>query len=737
MIRVLCIDLQGFQCIFIKAHVKMRILQVTIWMVVLRMLTANDMEDMTIIQEEKGIVLTGIGLLAGNADPIYISTFVKIKDPTVDENLCMGICELTWEQKIGRVNALHCDGMDNRIGTEENILDNVMMDRGQMDMNVTTDCFELCLKHTECHGFGIKPQGIDQANCILRSKFSEKTIFWNEGKEFNMDCIVPNKTDYCQNWVSSMTKLIWKENGKYVKSTMEDIEDMIETLDHKTSRNKRFAGAIMGGLGMVASGFALFETYQLRQHIQLLDTEFEKFRTEVRYFEEAQISFNENILRMYKVLETRIEKGLETLECNLRNLAYQMLFSRRLLEWKAFIDVISKDLISGQLIGSVSPKLFSKSDVDRILQKEELGNTIYARDIGLFYRLSRSWVSKITKDGDMYNLHIVLSIPNIKADNVFPMYKARSVGLINGTICSNIKLPDIVYKKEENFYGLTDPDNCQERGNIKLCLRKKGDKEAEERVKCLSSDHMDCEIYTERCYTRNIQTTAGVMIRVLGKLQAATNNNPNKYMDILNGPGTKFLNYNTYSDISADNIIVKAIQEPTLIKILPLENITGWNGYLEEKYEGFKRTNLQELRKDIDVQKEILDDLDDAHFKPITSKILIGLNYGLWVIGVLTVTSVVLYCYCNCGSGENGRNKEYEMVDKREEEKTELEEGIELETMASSPRDEEVGCSGRFEEDRTTSLAEDGIRKRASSNPDPKDERVVKFYKIGPTSADS
>lgn len=690
-------------------------------------------EDMIIVQEKKGIVLQGTGVLAEDTNPLFISTFVKIKNPSLEENTCLGICELDHGDIVKRLTLEKCDKKDDTTGRDDYAIQTLTFE-GKTN-KTEAKCFMACLKNSDCQHFGIKPQrDSNMTDCILRSQAAGRTSTYLGAKEFDLNCMTRGKQKFCKERLSDMSLLLNKENTKFVNKSMEGFKAMIATTGKK-KREKRYAGIVLGGLGMVTSGFALFETYQLKQHIENLEFRFEEFREDVENFEKASIQFHENIIKIYRALETEMMEGFERVECNMRNLAYQMLVNRRLIEWKSYMDLISKDLITGQLVGSVSPRLFNETDVKMILEKTGLRDTIYSGDISLFYRLSKTWVSKITNDGEMYNIHIVISVPNVKNHKVYTMYKASSVGLINGTTCTNIQLPEIVYKKGGEYYGLSDPDNCQTRGNIRLCLKKQDSQAITtmSKVKCLSGDHQSCELFVERCTTRTIQTTGGAMVRVLGKLQATTNENPHQYVDILDSAGIKFLNYSKYLEISADNILIKAIQDPTIVKVLQLENPKEWEGYLSDRYRHFKRVDMGELHKSLEQQKIALNKLEQTNWGPIPGKMLTILNLIMWVLGATFIGIIVLYCSCKWGQQRKERGKK-EYQELTDEEKGEIEmqdldcgkedEGSDFEKPPETATTHETSETG-------TELEGTNLRKRAHSRTQTEEnKKELKFYKI-------
>ena len=223
-------------------------------------------EDLTVVQEEKGIVLTGIGVLAEDANPMFISTFLKIKNPSIEDNACLGICDLNQGEILTKLALERCDQMDDKTGNGDKMIEKIEFDGEIGNDTVVVQCFQECLKNGECSEFGIRPQkGADKLDCILRRGAPKGKKTWKGAKEYDLECMIGDKQQFCKDRISDTNKLINRENAKYVNSTMEGFQSMISAVGSK-SRVKRYVAPVLGGLGMITSGFALFETYQLQQH---------------------------------------------------------------------------------------------------------------------------------------------------------------------------------------------------------------------------------------------------------------------------------------------------------------------------------------------------------------------------------------------------------------------------------------------------------------------------------------
>ena len=47
---------------------------------------------------------------------MFISTFLKIKNPSMDDNACMGICDLDNQEILDKLSLEKCDQMEGKTG---------------------------------------------------------------------------------------------------------------------------------------------------------------------------------------------------------------------------------------------------------------------------------------------------------------------------------------------------------------------------------------------------------------------------------------------------------------------------------------------------------------------------------------------------------------------------------------------------------------------------------------------
>ena len=331
-------------------------------LLILRIVMALGMiEDMIIVDKDKGVVLTGTGLIAPDTNQTLVSTFIKIKNPTAIDNACTGVCEIDDEILWGKMTLAGCTEGNHWSGKDQNVLQVIGTDKeSKEEVDISLDCFKSCLKHSQCYYFGIRPKG-NKIECILRSGSIIHKTELTGAKEFSIPCMITDKQAFCKEHSSLSSKLLREENERFVNATMQGLKSMLSNVDSR--RQKRNIAPILGGLGFVTGGFALYETFQIQNHVKRLERKFEEFREDIMNFETAVVKFHENILKIYKSLETNMERKFEHIDCEFRNIVYQLLLERRLQGWRAFIDVIAKDLTSGQIAGTISPRLFNKTDV--------------------------------------------------------------------------------------------------------------------------------------------------------------------------------------------------------------------------------------------------------------------------------------------------------------------------------------------------------------------------------------
>ena len=379
----------------------------------------------------------------------------------------------------------------------------------------------------------------------------------------------------------------------------------------------------------------------------------------------------------------------------------------QLQSWKDYIYTLSKDLIDGRFRGPVSPAIFNESDILELLKNNKMESSIYVENIPLFYRLGRMWLADVKKDGGFYNLHVIISIPQIKSTEMYILYQVNQVGLVNGSQCMSLDIPNQVYQKSQSFYELENENNCEVRSGIKLCLGNKENEKESRKAKCLTAEPSKCKTIMEKCQVNFIQTGSGVMVRALNHLKASTQTSPTEYIDIANSSVVKFLSYEKYYQVVADNFIIRSINEPMFAKELELEDPEKWEKYLISEHNQLRRTNVSEISTNLIRQKEIVAEMKSGKMdlgmtKDMTlfNTIATGFTFIAVVIGLY-----LLYHHCK---------KRY--ISKKSTEKIKYSNVSSEEMDPSESKDKDLEAEiGPFDSNQVN----DGLRNRASSAPKP------------------
>ena len=192
-----------------------------------------------------------------------------------------------------------------------------------------------------------------------------------------------------------------------------------------------------------------------------------------------------------------------------------------------------------------------------------------------------------------------------------------------------------------------------------------------------------------------------LMVRAIHHLKASTQESPTEYVDISNGSTVKFLNYDKYYQIVADNYIIRSIKEPMFTKELELTNPEKWDEYLISENELLKRTNLSQLSAHVVQQKEIVKHIKSERIGLNLTKDLTLVNF----IGILTVMiSIIvgiflLYSYWKKRFRTKKVEKDIELEEQNKDE------------LLESGKDEESGV----DETNFSGEYSEGLRQRAPS----------------------
>lgn len=235
----------------------------------------------------------------------------------------------------------------------------------------------------------------------------------------------------------------WTQLNKWVEESKKNCYDSDNVAQ---KQRKRSAAFLLPIIGLLASGFSLYENYRLSQHVKRLSNQFEDFRSDQRRFNELQIKYNGEILHLYKSLEDELTLAKFNWDCQTNNLGYQILHSRKLIMRKSYLETIYKDIIQGSFTGSIPATTFPKETVQAILNETTmLKGTIYHHNPKLFFKLGKMYIADQTVSDLYFNIHIVLSIPIQNEAKLWPLYSIQQVGVFSGGECSKFNVPNLVF----------------------------------------------------------------------------------------------------------------------------------------------------------------------------------------------------------------------------------------------------------------------------------------------------
>ena len=208
------------------------------------------------------------------------------------------------------------------------------------------------------------------------------------------------------------------------------LEDAVQA---QHSRKKRGLGAVLAGGLVIITGFTAYEQIMISSHIKSMRKELLNFKNEQVQFNKLQLKFNRKILKIYKVLENQMSDKIRDLECMVATTVTAIVNNRRFIEWKAYIDMVFKDIISGTGEGRISPALITKDNVKMILEENSTLNTSAMRDHPtMIYEFGKMYVAKTNVDTDSFNAHLILKVPILKSEEIYPLYDVHHTGIREG-----------------------------------------------------------------------------------------------------------------------------------------------------------------------------------------------------------------------------------------------------------------------------------------------------------------
>ena len=617
-----------------------------IYVLIISSICAININEEVRVNVELGIVLKKKGYVVDNSNAVFVSTFIKVQDPLYNINMCNLGCDNALDDMISsNIRAKSgCVNIGKTGQSNLTVLKTVRTKKPTLNTRkgAQNQCIRACLRETQCKAFGYQ-ETAKGALCFLRANKLEGSQLqdWSQGPsmEGTTDCLVDNdRRGFCEKAMNknNIARLLYRENVKFVNDSWTRLNTLVEENPDNRREKRQALGFLFGGI--LAAGFSTYETYRLKEHVTAMENKFREFEKQQAKFDKEVIDFEGSILKIYQNLENELKVEIDGLECDIKNLAFQMLNSGRLATWKLYLDTMYQDIISGSMEGNVSPLIYSQGNVREILKNvPSLNDTIYGEDYRNIYRFAKMHVTDKSRAGDHFNVHVVLKIPILRKSHMMPLFEILQSGVFYGKLCAVMELPLIAFSRGDRYFGLKDA-LCSKTSGITMCLSRLN--QTAEKLPCLT-DRQTCVTKIEMCSDRIIETTAGVLVRAEGEIHAIKTQEKNVFVRINKTKyNTVFLPYPEYYEVEVNKRVVRSLEYPTLIKLISLENTDKWFEELSKKTISLSKQNLTEISNIIDQQMSLYEQLNSLPLRIIHEKLW-------WVAPLALIILVTLHC-CSC-----------------------------------------------------------------------------------------
>ena len=564
-------------------------------------------EEEVLVKENQGIMLQPTGVIVRGTQASYVSSFIRIENPIKTRNYCTMGCGVRMSDILNLVRLTECQYNENKVAMNATAYREIFIEGNDTTKGLDKDydnhakCVQRCLKDLRCKAYGTE-QKTNGMLCKLRDK--EVTMYKTlmHSREVTMDeCLVPNRQRFCKERQDNMTKLMALENEKYVNRTWEELNRFINKEKEEKTRKRRSLGTVLPILGALATGYSIYEIKKLQSHMDEYKKKFEVFKAKEIEFDQQVTKFEGSTLQMFKALENEMEETILQVECKIKTLVYQLLENRRLTSWEHKLQTIYKDIISGNVEGSISATLFNITDIEILLNNTEmLNDTIYHKKPELLYRIGQAHVAGHDIIGKYFNIHIVIKIPVIKTNSFAMVYDILQSGMTRKTedeiSCFKWDIPDTIFKEKERYYKIPDRTVCTDRYGLKLCMVKTAN--ITDEVPCLRNIK-SCEIIKTDCKTNIKQSTTGVMVKTDEPVSVVLQTNKKITKSIEKSEnGVYFLPFKKYYQIMIGQQNIYSLEKPAEVKMIDLEDRDEWETWLDQE---IFEMNKIDMTKSIDI----------------------------------------------------------------------------------------------------------------------------------------
>ena len=178
--------------------------------------------------------------------------------------------------------------------------------------------------------------------------------------------------------------------------------------------------------------------------------DFEAFAKNVQAWEKNTYDFDREILRIVDAEGKNQKIEFEVLDCKTDTLALKILQHNQIEEFKNRVKELLEPLYEGKRTGYFNTNLLNNTEVKMLIkQHPTLKHTMYNVQPTLIYPTSKSTIAELYKndDADTVTIHIIITTPILKEEQIFQYFKTAQTGFHYNDKCWKHDIPDKVYQK--------------------------------------------------------------------------------------------------------------------------------------------------------------------------------------------------------------------------------------------------------------------------------------------------
>ena len=560
-----------------------------------------------IIRENIATALDPQGFISVDSGYLHTSIMLKIQSPLVNNDLCNTPCGVRETAYPILLAMEHCF-VRGRISKGSKELERTPVPPSKdSDSKILQVCIDHCLRKNECVGFtAIKAIGTKDPYCILRAAAFSGFIDSAEAiAEVSLPCLVPDRASFCSENARSLDRAFFDKNTLTLERIWNRTTEALSLVNkasgrsNSTLRRKRGLAAVIPVVGLIASGWTLYQQYKLDKHVQQLSAKFNEFSELSEKFEKSTIEFEEHAVKVLSKMDEKINLMTEGIQCLARTTSEQILMSQRMAQFENYISAVFSQLQQGKLQGPVSTMLLNAYAFRNLANGTKFRNTVY-RDHPELLTTGVLTLVDADKYRGYFTAHYILSVPRLTHATIYPLYRVVVVQFnTNNSLCGRAVLPPYVMEVDGDFLEAKNVDTCEDRGSLKLCIPK--DKLVPEPVPCLAGDlayFKRCMIKGEKCVSEFSELSSGLLVHAIGDVRAKKVGQK----EIEEIPNRPYYPYKNYSLVIFDNNAINSIESNVEHVDLNLPSSGELDTFLALK--ASENLDLSEMVSNLNTQKE-------------------------------------------------------------------------------------------------------------------------------------